>query len=213
MAGTASVTSSSSSSTILFEWYSDSDSDPGPTPREHPDNSALKPDALGISTGPEADAVLSRSHARWHDAARAAEAAAPGDFPPGAFNLEGLLARVPALPYSIPADQDWLTGYSTWENLHKTCSLREKTEKHHSLVLCAPMILRVSVSASDDFQTWPGTDNNGVSLLVLAQSYVLNASFAEKLTLPLKRIPATCVAWTCYSGADTRSDIRSARGV
>ena len=104
MAGTASVTSSSSSSTILLEWYSDSDSDP--SPRGHPNNSALKPDALGIYTVPEADAVLSRSHARWHDAAQAAEAAAPGEFPPGAFNLEGLLACVPALPDSIPSDQD-----------------------------------------------------------------------------------------------------------
>ena len=166
MAGTASVTSSSSSSTILLEWYSDSDSNP--SPREHPNNSALNPDALGRYTGPEADAVLSRSHARWHDAAQAAEAAAPGEFPPGAFNLKGLLACVPALPDSIPSDQDWLKGYSTWENLDETCPLREKTEKQQSLVPCAPGLLKISVSSSDNFQIWPGTENNGVSLLVLA---------------------------------------------
>ena len=67
--------------------------------------------------------------------------------------------------------------------------MREKTEKQQSLVPRAPGLLKISVSSSDNFQTWPGTENNGVSLLVLAWSYVLNASFAEKLSLPLKRIP------------------------
>ena len=98
------------------------------------------------------------------------------------FQLEGLLDRIPALPDAIPPDTFYLVGFSTWENLDTSCPLRQKTERPpgHGISLGTDEPLTVTVSNCADFSIWPGTDNNGIMLLVLTWSYILNAALAEK---------------------------------
>ena len=81
-----------------------------PTPPEW-DDPPLPPDPMGIYSGPEADLVVGKSHVRWHAALDAAKAAGPGHFPENAFNLKGLLVRVPALPNTIPAGVKQLKAF------------------------------------------------------------------------------------------------------
>ena len=89
----------------------------------------------------------------------------------------------------FPRDAAFLQGYSTWENADIRCPLRTKTERPHTVGLRTPGPLAVTVSVSVDFQTWPGSNSDGILLLVLAWSYMLNEAFAEKLSLPLIAVP------------------------
>lgn len=146
-----------------------------------------EPDVLGIYTGPEADAVLHRSHVLWEGAARAARESPRGEFPDSVFELERLLQRIPALPSAIPPDDPGpLEGYSTWENSTSSCSLRIKNEYLRTVALRAMKPYTVFLSSSESFQRWSGTENNGVVLLILGWAYVLNATIAEAQGLPLE---------------------------
>lgn len=101
------------------------------------------------------------------------------------FVLRGLLLRIPALPDSIPHDRRCLQGHSTWTNTNTSCSLREKTEKPHSISLRNPRPFTVTASAIS-FQVWGDTPSNGIFLLILGWAYILNATVAEKQGLPLQ---------------------------
>lgn len=79
-----------------------------------------EPDALVIYTGPEADAVLARSHHRCQRVLCGIERLGPGEYPSGVFDIESLLQRTPSWPEVIP-DVDVLEGYSTWENAGALC--------------------------------------------------------------------------------------------
>ena len=105
------------------------------------------------------------------------------------FDLRCLLQRIPALPSDIPRETTFLEGYSTWDNSDASCSLRTKTEHPHRISLRNDEPFTLQTSDSHGFQTWDGTGNNGVALLILGWAYVLNASLAETCGLPLKVVP------------------------
>ncbi|POR36720.1 Uncharacterized protein TPAR_03084 [Tolypocladium paradoxum] len=144
-------------------------------------------DKLGIYSGAEADLVLGRSHARWHTALGAAKAAGPGEFPKNAFDLKGLLVRIPALPESIPSGISRLEGFSTWINPTPSCHMDQTTEKPRGFQLQYGGPMAVTISRTDSFKVWQGSRNNGIALLFLGWAYVLNASLAERQNTTLRR--------------------------
>ncbi|KAH7325919.1 hypothetical protein B0I35DRAFT_457283 [Stachybotrys elegans] len=137
-------------------------------------------DKLGIYTGPSADAVLARSHAHWHTAFDTARTTAPGEFPPSAHNLKSLLVRIPALPASLPPSAASTKGFSTWINLDMDCPLREMTQPEQTLHLVVGRVMKLRLSPIPSFRRWHGALNNGLAPLILAWSYILNASLAER---------------------------------
>jgi len=182
---------------------------------DDPSDATPEPDVLGIYTGPEADAVLARSHSHWGKAVRAARNTPPATFPAHVFNLEGLLQRIPALPDSIPPELGSIQGYSTWENADVSCPLRMKKELNpsvpHGFGLRAPAPYTVSTSTSTNFYAWDGTDNNGIALLILGWAYILSSTLAESKGLPLTVVQVQNISRPPTPPVSIPVDLRYAR--
>lgn len=137
-----------------------------------------------LYSGPEADAIYSRSISRWQ--AILLRAKSSPDIPVRSLDLRTCLHHVPQLPKTIPRGSKWIDGHSTWSNSDASCSLatRKGTSRRLGLTKLHPTIC--SVSTSPSFKTWGTKANNGIALLVLAWTYISSAELAERQGLSMK---------------------------
>ncbi|KAB5513531.1 hypothetical protein GE09DRAFT_1208979 [Coniochaeta sp. 2T2.1] len=104
------------------------------------------------------------------------------------FKDETILSRTPSLPRHIPSDATTIEGYSSWTNSEPLCGL-EKRGKVRRFVLRKTHAINCRVSLAPDFSAWEDTPNNGITLLVLAWSYILTADLAERQCLGMEYLP------------------------
>ncbi|KAB5528997.1 hypothetical protein GE09DRAFT_1177813 [Coniochaeta sp. 2T2.1] len=115
-------------------------------------------------------------------------AASTRHLPANSFDLETILSRTPSLPRHIPSDATTIEGYSSWTNSDPLCGL-EKRGKVRRFVLRKTHAINCRLSLAPDFSAWEDTPNNGITLLVLAWSYILTADLAERQCLGMEYLP------------------------